>query len=116
MEKEAWRNSNRKFAAQVRVQAQGTVRKWPLARWATSSKSGAMTEHEVEMGNPSPPYVFHSKYATSNRPMARVKAQMEIHMLTEEEATKEKAVEADATVVGPQAVRGKREQGGGRVM
>ena len=114
LEKDAWKDSDRKFATQVRVHAQGPARKWPLARLATAPRSGAMTEQEVKAGKQTQSYVFHSKYATSRRPMARAKEKMESHMLTEEETTKEEAVEAEASVGGPQAASGKGGQGGGK--
>ena len=53
LEKDAWKPSDRKFAAQVRVQAQGTVRRWPLARGVDTLRAGAMTEQEVRRGKPS---------------------------------------------------------------
>ena len=53
LEKDAWKASDRKFAAQVRVQAHGTVRRWPLARGATALTSGVLTEQDVRRGKQS---------------------------------------------------------------
>ena len=45
MEEDAWKTSGRGFPAQVRVQAQGTSKKQPVAK-SVDVKAGAMTEQE----------------------------------------------------------------------
>ena len=50
VEKDAWNTSSKKFAAQVRVQAQGTLKRWPVAR---RCPSGSMAKQEVEKGKQS---------------------------------------------------------------
>ena len=71
---------------------------WP---WSGSGKHSSRAQLANGMGIKELPgeaegqaydIVVHSKYATSRRPIARSKPQVEVHMLTEEEVTKEKPV------------------------